>query len=290
MKRLTFLLAAVLCITASHAQIRIASAAKPTPDITAKYDSTQNYLFPGVQSIYSYVGQDFIFVHSGAFIYLHSSSNVGSTCSIRPKFQDELIGKVFHVDSVYERDGTLGVEYILKLHGIESGKVLYYLYPNYESSFPFLCVGYKEKYDRVHSQLDGYIRQHIRHWNKVDFETGERIEWGPLTIWKYKEYIYDPHHGYAALYGNDNGQTIAIYNDDDVVSTVLYEGLESKYGKSLCLYAIRGLIQKGMPDVLLTIAWGNPNKVDTDPYGEYWIYDSNIVRIENGKVKSWSSM
>lgn len=290
MKKIVALVAVSLLVVFAYAQIRIASTAKPKPDLTAQYDSTQNYLFPGVQSIYAYKGQDLVFVHTSPFCYIHSKPSVDVLTTWRQPMLERFVNKTFHVDSVFEREGTLHTEYVLKLSELESGNVLYYLYANSKYDFPFLCVGYKTKYEQVHSQFDYYVRHNIKHWNKVDFETGEKIEWEPLTIWNYKEYIYDPHHGYAALYTNNNGQTIAIYNEEDVIMTELYNGLVSTYGESICLHALNGRIQKGMPDVLLTIAWGEPNKVDTDSYGVYWIYDNDIVRLENGKVKSWTSM
>lgn len=268
------------------AQVRIASTAEKTSDINARYDSTQNYLYPGVQSIYAYKGQD-LFV-------LPTSSEYYNDFSPRPSIPfrvkaSELSQKIMHVDSVFEIDGILGKEYTLELTCVEDGKKWYYNYPNYETSFRFLCLGYKKHYEDTHRQLDYLVRHGIRYWNMVDFETGQRIEWEPTTVWKFNEFIYDPKHGLAGLYKNNDGQTIAIYHEYDIIPTSLFDGLVSEYGRDLCVHAMKGLISKAMPGLLLEIAWGQPNKKDYDTYGEYWIYDNSLVRVENDKVVSWSS-
>lgn len=290
MKKIITLIATLLFVIVANSQIRIASAATPKVNMTAEYDSTQNYLFPGVKSIYAYVGQDLLYVHTTPFTLIYSTPKVSATTTLRNKMQESFINKVFHVDSVFERNGTLGIEYVLKLHEVENDKNWYYIYPKDESSFPFLCLGFKEKYEQLHSSFDYYVRAGVRYWSKVDFVSGEHIDWDAHTIWKFKEYIYDPHHGYAGLFTNSNGQTLAVYNEDDLVPTILFDSLVKKYGQSMCDYAIKSLIKEGMPSVLLTIAWGKPQKIDTDSRGQFWFFENNIVRLENDKVVNWSSM
>lgn len=290
MKTTIALIAASLFFVAANSQFRIASAPTPKADITVEYDSTQNYLFPGMKSIYSYVGQDLLYVHTTPFTSIHSSPKVSALLTLRDKALDEFINKVFHVDSVFERNGTLGIEYVLKLKEVDNDKIWFYLYPKDEYSFPFLCLGFKEKYEQTHTSLDYYVRAGIRYWSKIDFVSGKHIDWDAHTIWKFKEYIYDPHHGYAGLFTNSDGQTLAVYDEDDLVPTILFDSLAKKYGESMCNYAIKSLIKEGMPSELLTIAWGKPRKIDTDSKGQYWFFENNIVRLEKGKVVNWSSM
>lgn len=280
------LLAISMVALCCFAQVRVASQAEKPADIYAKYDSTQNYLFPGVHSIHAYKGQDLFVLPTSSDYYNNFSHRPSIVTSVKAS---DISQKTMHVDSVIETDGIIGKEYTLVLTCIEDGKKWYYRYPNYETSFDFLCLGYKKHYEDTHRQLDYMVRHGIRYWNKVDFETGEKLEWEPTTLWKFSEFIYDPRHGLAALFKNDKGQTIAIYHEYDIVPTQLFDGLAKSYGRDICIHALNGLIAKGMPSVLLEIAWGKPDKIDYDTYGQYWIYESNIVRLEGDKVVSWSS-
>jgi hypothetical protein len=286
--RLLSLFAISMVALCCFAQVRVASQAEKHADVTAQYDSTLNYLNPRTQSVYAYIGQDlYVLPTTDEYYYGFTQRSTMSTI-LRTK-ASELSGKMMHVDSVFEIDGTIGKDYVLVLTRTDDGARWFFQYPAFESSFPFLCMGYKKHYDDLHGKFDFYVRHGIRYWNKVDFETGNRLEWEPMTVWKFSESVYDPKHGFAGLYKNSDGQTIAIYNEEDIVPTLLFEAYVSNYGADMCKQALKGLIAKDMPDMLLEIAWGKPDKIDYDTYGQYWIYESNIVRLEGGKVVSWSS-
>lgn len=287
MRTLTLLAVSIVTLCCMP-QVRIASPAEKAADISAKYDSTQNYLYPGVQSIYAYKGQDLFVLPKGGEYYNDFTPRPAFKVFPRVK-AEELSGKTMHVDSVFEIDGTLGKEFVLKLTCSDDGKTWYYKYTDYETSFPFLCLGYKKHYEDIHGLFDYMVRQNIYYWRQVDFETGQHIKWEPLTVWKFSEFIYDPKHGLAGLFKNNAGQTIAVYDEQDIVTTTYFDAMVSQYGQKLCTQAMEGHIAKGMPGLLLEIAWGQPNKKDYDTYGEYWIYDNNLVRVENDKVVSWSS-
>ena len=287
MKRYVLLSLALCVCFFCFSQIRIASAANSTVSQSAAYDSTQNIL-PESQ-VYAYIGQELYVMPKEDNLQKYGFRNFSKspTASFIAKTPyNQLAGKTFKVDEVTENNG----KYILSLTDKDGNERWYFKYTDSELDNPFLCLGFKEKYEQVHSSFDYYVRAGIRYWSKVDFVSGEHIDWDAHTIWKFKEYIYDPHHGYAGLFTNSDGQTLAVYDEDDLVPTILFDSLVKKYGQSMCDYAIKSLIKEGMPSELLTIAWGKPRKIDTDSKGQYWFFENNLVRLENDKVVNWSSL
>ena len=47
-------------------------------------------------------------------------------------------------------------------------------------------------------------------------------------------------------------------------------------------------IKVGMPEELVRLSWGNPQRINTDSNGlNQWVYGSDYVYIKNGVVSSW---
>ena len=291
MKRVLAILITLLPLL-SIAQVRVAMATTPKNTIEYRYDSTKNVM----NFVQYYVGQD-LFVIPAASSYKSSFSLDGrfgkgikvidgSTWLDAKVAFDEVQGRTFHVTGVQEKKirGHLS-GYFLILEDTETGEEI--LFDNLTQAvnfFPFITLGFKEKYERDNKDK----RFVFRSYTLYDFETGEEID-AHKTTWTFKEIIAMPDVLEAGYYlVNDAGASTAVTDMSKFIKEADIKSFTKKYGSSMVDEALDGNIRKGMPSVLVKIAKGQPDKINSASYGQQWVYKNQYIYIKDGKVTDWN--
>ena len=279
----------VLLPLAVCAQVRVVSEPE-TVETVELYDSTNNC--PKYQ-ITGFVGQelflspqpDYLKKYGYQDIYRSETSHVGSIPC------DEIAGHTFKVTNVKSNDKYRNF-YNMQLKDTVTGSYYYYTYSVDRKSWPFITLGYKEKYESANK---GKNFVSLSYYLGKDFNTGEYLTGKTRgTIWTFQEIISNKDDGEIGyLYTNNKGQTIVISEHyvKDMKPKHEIDKLRKKYGKRMCDVAIEGKINVGMPEELVRIAKGNPRSINRASYGEQWVYGEygdDCVYIKHGKVTAWN--
>lgn len=290
MRKLAIFLALLPLITA--AQVRVASAAKPNNAIEYRYDSTKNVM----RFVQYYVGQD-LFVIPVSSSYKSSINpegrfgkgikvTDGSTWLDGKVSFNEVQGKTFHVTGIEEKKirGQL-TGYFLILEDKETGEEVYFEnHTQFIGFFPFITLGFKEKYERVNKDKKFVYRSYTLH----DFDTGEKID-AHKTTWTFKEIIAMPDVMKAGYYlVNDGGIATAVESMDNFIPKSDIDSYAKKYGKAMVDAALDGDVKVGMASDLVRIAKGQPEHINSASYGQQWVYKNMYIYIKNGKVTGWN--
>ena len=290
MRKLAIFLALLPLITA--AQVRVASAAKPNNAIEYRYDSTKNVM----NFVQYYIGQDlFVIPASSSYKSSYNTDNYfgkgikvlnnGNWLDGKLSFE-EVQGRTFHVTGIEEKKlrGHL-TGYFLILEDKETGEEIYFdNLTQFIGFFPFITLGFKEKYERVNKDKKFVFRSYTLH----DFDTGEKID-AHKTTWTFKEIIAMPDKmepGYYLV--NDAGASTAVTDMSDFIKEADIKSYTKKYGKAMVDEALDGNIRKGMPTDLVKIAKGQPDKINSASYGQQWVYKNMYIYIKDGKVSGWN--
>lgn len=290
MRKLAILLALLPLITI--AQVRVAMPTQPKSSIEYRYDSTKNVM----RFVQYYVGQD-LFVIPVSSSYKSSIDpggrfgkgikvTDGSTWLDSKVSYDEVQGKTFHVTGIEEKKirGQL-TGYFLILDDKETGEEIFFdNLTEFVSFFPFITLGFKEKYERDNKDKKFVFRS----YSLYDFETGEEID-AHKTTWTFKEIIAMPDvlkAGYFLV--NDAGASTAVTDMSNFIKEADIKSYTKKYGKAMVDEALDGNIRKGMPTDLVKIAKGQPDKINSASYGQQWVYKNMYIYIKDGKVSGWN--
>ena len=290
MRKLAILLALLPLITA--AQVRVASAAKPNNAIEYRYDSTKNVM----RFVQYYIGQDlFVIPASSSYKSSYNTDNYfgrgikvlnnGNWLDGKLSF-DEVQGKTFHVTGIEEKKirGQL-TGYFIILEDKETGEEVYFEnHTQFIGFFPFITLGFKEKYERVNKDKKFVFRS----YSLYDFETGEKID-AHKTTWTFKEIIAMPDVMKAGYYlVNDGGKATAVESMDNFIPKSDIDSYAKKYGKAMVDAALDGDVKVGMASDLVRIAKGQPEHINSASYGQQWVYKNMYIYIKNGKVTGWN--
>ena len=161
------LLIILLCLPmVSFGQITTTKVAEKKEEISIEpYDSLQNFLD---KDLHRYIGQDFYlkgkaeslreygyhgFLIDYKYKGYNKEKNTYKCCDSYSSKYNELEGKYFNVINVYkhprakENDDLYGNTFYLELKEKESGDKVYFEYKaDFEFSFPFIVVGFYEKF------------------------------------------------------------------------------------------------------------------------------------------------
>ena len=290
MRKLAIFLALLPLITA--AQVRVASAAPQNDQIKFRYDSTKNAL----RFAEYYIGQDLFVIPTDDAKKVSLYYRFGRKVEILRKSTilkdkpntEEVKGHTFHV--VGKQDFMLGgmnetLCGILVMVDKETGDTIYYSHDIYgDKLFPFITLGFKEKYERDNKDKKFVFRS----YSLYDFETGEKID-AHKTTWTFKEIIAMPDKmepGYYLV--NDGGIATAVENMDDFIPKSYIDSYAKKYGKAMVDAALDGDVKVGMASDLVRIAKGKPEHINSASYGQQWVYKNMYIYIKNGKVTGWN--
>lgn len=286
-KTLVFIM--VLLPLALCAQVRVVSAPKQEKPVE-KYDSLNN--LPRFQ-ITGMVGQelflppcpDHLKKYGYQDIYRTADSYTGSIPC------DEIAGHTFKIVSMEEYE-KLHYYYKLKLEDTQTATNYFYTYSVTQSSWPFITLGYKAKYEALNK---GKSFVALTYSLGKDYNTGQYIS-GPTrgTVWEFQEIIANQDDGAIGyLFTNSKGQTAVVgeLSIGDMKPKSEIDKLRKKYGTRMCDLAIDGTIKIGMPADLVIIAKGKPRTKNQASYGEQWVYGEygdDCVYFKNGKVTGWN--
>lgn len=292
MKRVLAILITLLPLLAI-AQVRVAQGA-PEKERTFQYDSTRNFM----SNPKYYIGQDLFVIPStedmtGKISKSHFGRSVRMSSRSKTNFLEDFIapqevqGRTFTVTGVDESlTNGYAYGYFLKLKDKETEDTLFFDYGlGRELSFPFIVLGYKEKFERLNKDKKFIYKS----YSLRDFETGDDITGCHATTWTFKEIIAVPDKMAPCFYLVDGaGHTIAVEKMDNFILKSDVDAFTRKYGKAMVEAAINGDVKVGMPKELLVVAKGKPDHINSASYGQQWVYGHRYIYVKNGKVTDWN--
>lgn len=286
----------VLLPLALCAQVRVAKPAQRVAKPVTPYDSTYIICDKSLDEIKRYIGQEFFVIPKSERLqqygYEMTREKTGYISGRIP--YDELAGKTLRVvDVAYGGRTSYDRGYYLTLANESNNDTIYWEFSDSKYSFPFLVLGYKEKFEKMYKGKT-FLFKGLERDDLSDFNTGKPVLLKPGDRWIFDEIIINPMGGDLSdmryLCSNSKGEHIAFY-DDWVVDKARMDRLAKKYGQRLCNLALKLEIGVGMPKELVELAWGKPDKINNSSYDEQWVYGENgesCVYFKNGKVTGWN--
>lgn len=201
--------------------------------------------------------------------------------------------------------------FLLENKEAPSDTVWYKYNGKYERRFPFIVLSY---YNYIKNEYIGktYISSYYKDDNdtlrerigQIDFVTGEEIKAGTNHYWTCIDVIIEDKYFYLSLvFKDDQGQTVIkkvkdvdnqyLDTSNDIYFTIMekskYVTLCNKYGTEAMNKVRQHKVYIGMPEVLIKMSWGKPQKINRTSYGpDQWCYDNQYIYVENGKVSAWN--
>lgn len=332
MKKTTSLLTLLLLSSIISAQITKTKIAEKEEIISTKpYDSLQNFLG---NDVYNYLNQELYLIekyeslrkygyldflttykrpdlskmsHNEMIDSYKPRANVYKCCDGYNSKYEELKGKYFkvidiHKDPEAEDDKSpYNKQYYLELIEKESLDTLFYKYDTqYESSFPFLVLGF---YEKEKKRLVGQEFVFKNNTLKVSSGSGLDIATGkPLTIitgdkWKFKDLtIEEKYYTLALIVENSKGETTTVSYDttfDDrnfAFTSKEAEKYKTKFGKENYNLILEGNVKIGMTKEMALLSWGEPKDINSTissgKTSEQWVYDENYLYFDNDILKT----
>ena len=66
------------------------------------------------------------------------------------------------------------------------------------------------------------------------------------------------------------------------------ESYKSKFGEENWQAIINEKIKAGFTEEMARLSWGAPDKINRSSFGDQWVYGSQYLYFENGKLKSFN--
>ena len=287
----------------SISQITTTSVSK-AEEVKPSYNGEVNFLGKDVDS---YVGQQLYLMPKHETLREYGYRDLMIDYN-KPSYDDSnkykmgeysaLTGKYFDVLEVIE-DGFL--KYFLKLQETESGDVLYFKYSyNHERSFPFLVVSYYEACNKkfIDKKLITRGNHLTRGWTSDepmnDMVTGNIISFEPGIEWTCEALtIEEQWYTFSAILVNDIGEKVTISVDkieDSPYSKYVffYDDVLDYIGTPSWDLIINAKIREGMTEEEAKLSWGKPDKINKSSTGDQWVYGSQYLYFDNGKLTSWN--
>lgn len=203
-----------------------------------------------------------------------------------------LVGRYYLVtDIVKSKDALYQEIEILKLEEKETKQVIYYKWPRYESSYPFLVVGYFEKFKKSFINKNFMLKPYKYNSSK-DINTGKEINATIGTKWKCTD---------VTLSNDTNDMIIVLRDNKKQEISFMPEYFSQEYGIFSYAKAVKyrkrfgtqkwntilnGKVSIGMTKEMCELSWGKPESINSTitSYGkrEQWVYDSNYLYFDNG--------
>lgn len=297
MKKAAILIMALSITGMASAQVRVSMPTTPEKQ-TVPYDSLLNYIgdIGHPEKIRGYVGQEFYFIPREESFrkYKLYDFSTKSTDRYEGMGYDDLAGKTMRVVDVnlggrhkYDRD--INMTLVNKV----TGDTIYYKYSTSAHKFPFLVLGYKEKFEKENKGKT-FLYKGVSRTDFSDFNTGKSVLLNPGDQWKFDEIIIVPkltdQDNVKYLFSNAKGEQLAV-DKEWMVSKAVIDKQARLCGKRLCDIALKREIAVGMTKELVIIAWGEPDNINKTSYNEQWVYGDaaqQCVYFKGGKVTSWN--
>lgn len=293
---LIFILFAIVSSATLYGQITIT---KTIPQITEKsapapYDSTKNS--PRISNICSYKGQ-LLYVNGLpeykreiGYRHFYKTKEVNifnvykSDDYISTKYE-ALFGKYFYVRDVEE---LTNIEWLFHLQNRDDpDDWCYYLF-NINSSeydFPFITISY---YNWLKRKIGTKIMSSYK-FQKHDLYTGKLLSFNESDYWEIVDVtILDNSYELVFVLTNNRGNTTTINVQHKIMTIDEYQNLIKKYDKNMVDAARKGQIEIGMPEALLILSWGLPDRINEASYGDQFVYGDTYVYIKNGIITAWN--
>lgn len=297
----------------SYAQINVSRSVEIEPELEViPYDSTQNFLG---ENPYGYVGQQLYLLGNEderpyrGFILDYNKSESDFDNTYKPhgssyynlssgSSYEDLMGKYFDVldviphprqseSSLYENN------FYLKLLELESADTVYFSYSgNYQSSFPFIVVGYFEK---KQTQIIGnkyvlssrfYTKDEARfsaiQVMRTDRGTGRELTFNTGEVWEVLELIIDEDDDFRLSYllKNERGNTIAIpefviEGAPQIYTLEQANSIKNEIGENVFNQILTRDVQIGWHKTLVQLALGPPRSINRTTTGNL-VYEQHV--------------
>lgn len=275
------------------AQVRVAKPAERTEKAVVPYDSTEVICEKRIELLRGYIGQEFFVIPKTEQLqkygYDMTREKKGRISGSIP--YEELAEKTLRVvDATFGGRSKYDSDYYLTLVNESNNDTLYWEYTDSKYRFPFLILGYKDKFEKKYKGKP-FLFRGVERDDMTDFNTGKSVNLKPGDRWVFEEIIIVPLSGELSdvryLCSNAKGEHVAFY-EDYIVEKAKMDRLSKKYGQRLCNLALNMKIGIGMPKELVELAWGKPKSINTSSYDEQWVYSNDYVYFKNGKVTAWN--
>jgi hypothetical protein len=287
-------------------------APKKEQEGNSVYDSMNNFLG---KDVFKYLGQELYvkgrpeylqeFGYSGFYADYRKGKLDGGVfkcCDNYNSKYSELNGKYFKVLDVLKHpqveisEYLYGDKFYLKLEQKDSGEIVYYDYDaKSKDSFPFIVVGYFQKQKSLYfgRQLVFFDELFL---NQVDVKSGKVISAKTGQKWKCLDLVIEEiNFDLSLLVENSLSGKILIpldkvyeKNFPRVFNSVAAENYKNKFGLENFISILQGKIRIGMTKEMCKLSWGTPQKINntitSGKNSEQWVYDSNYLYFENGKL------
>lgn len=286
--------------------------------VVAPYDSTLNFVGDNVgqyigqilflkgvsESLRKYGYGDFVidYVNDDMSNYNNVYKGNKIECRYNSNYY-EIAERYFTVLSVIrhpkatEHSYLYGTKYYLELEDTLSKDRLYFRYDSkYESSFPFIVVGFYEK------QKSNLIGQKFIFVNKAlegssDIYTGKPITNISKQVWTCKDFtIEEKYYSLALIIENSLGETTHIGYKSVLNSKYRKSGFTAqeadiyskRFGQNNWDKILDGKVLVGFTEEMVRMSWGEPSKINKASYGDQWVYDGQYLYFEKGVLKSFN--
>jgi hypothetical protein len=198
-----------------------------------------------------------------------------------------------------ENELLYGDYFYFKLQDKETNETLFYRYSSkYESSFPFVVVGYYQKLKKLQIGKKFVVRG--KNWIDDDvmrdINTGKPVlDFNAGKIWKCVDVIIeDRFNSVSLVLQNTNKEEITI--DDERLNDKSYilsfedaENYKNKFGMDLYKLILNSKVKIGMTKEMAILSWGKPKDINQtilkNLKSEQWVYhNGNYLYFTNEKV------
>lgn len=328
-----FLSPILIFVFLCKAQITITSATEKQEIIPLVYDSLKNFLgkdvglykgqtlyLPGLhESLRKYGYRDFVINYKNDEPL--DEKNTYNCCEGYHSKYEGLSEKYFEVLDIIrhpkskEENKKIHASlqqiyvnvYFLKLKNKSNGDILYFKYNSeYESTFPFLVVGYVEKLNQLYINSKYTFTQTylllemMRTKGNVatDINTGDAIKYQSQELWVCKGTTIDGKwFNLAFEFENPRGNRILV-GTQTITEKRWKEGrafteeetikYKEKFGEEKWGFIVDGIIKVGFTEEMVKLICGEPKKIYFSSYGEQWVYDDKYYYFENGKLTGFN--
>lgn len=323
MKRIVLCATLLLICSLANAQIKTTHAAEKVVapvTSTAPFDSTRN--FSGKNNIASYIGQELL-INGDSYgrenglenFYSEKEGSVvllGKSQFDRRTPYSYFDGKTYIVREVIpdskQGDWTQLYDdfWWFKLENRDdANEQIWFRYnAKYEHTFPFVTMSYYNYLvnnkigDKIicayRVESNGKLKTRVA---ETDVNTGVVIEQKPEDVWTVKDVsIEDKWFNLVFIVENQDGfqstiPTSTTYQDNLLRTYWLsdYNAYVDKYGKDMMETVRAQKVKVGMPEELLIMSWGDPDKINKDSTGSaQWVYGRQYVYVKDGVITAWN--
>lgn len=277
------------------AQIQVSTQSNKQQEEIMHFDSTSNYI-TNLKSLKGQVlfvipqdpklsGWGYMDFYKYPFIndsYENRYGEPALSSKYNTKYED-LVGKYFIVDSIF----TINSKCFLVLRNkndfndICCYKILTYPTKKIkysETHFPFICLSY---YNHL---VNTYVNKEVVTYN----ESKNKIMSGVLKDILVDDNLVDNiKYTFASSLDTFEIRNIAFLDNRAMLKSK-YNNLAKTYGYEFVNCVLKETIKVGMPEKLLVLSWGEPDRIHSSSDGsKMFVYKDTYVFIKSGRITSW---